>query len=338
MCVEIQIRKIYCVERAATDASSDRSQKKPGVNNQQRIIIENKHGEKLVGVLHETGSTNIVILCHGFLSSKDTQTIMTLASALENEGISAFRFDFAGTGESEGSIHFGYRREADDLHSVVQHFHGNNRLISAILGHSKGGNVVLLYASKYQDVRQVINVSGRYETKGGVEERLGKEYLKRVEKDGFIDVKSESGEVVYRVTEESLMDRLNTNMHEACLQIDKDCKVLTVHGSSDGVVREEEALRFAKIIPNHKLHIIKDADHGYKNKKHRDELTSIVLSFIKEQSHNYSVWGPTRSTKTSFLLTLAFYWIYWRCEIDYARVRLLTPLITLAKFFSITLC
>lgn len=33
------------------------------------------------------------------------------------------------------------------------------------------------------------------------------------------------GNVDYRVTEESLMDRLNTNMHDACLQIDKGCRL-----------------------------------------------------------------------------------------------------------------
>ncbi|KAJ0487938.1 putative feruloyl esterase [Helianthus annuus] len=87
------------------------------------------------------------------------------------------------------------------------------------------------------------------------------------------------GEVLYCVTEESLMDRLNTNMHEACQQIDEDCKVLTIHGSDDPIVRVEEALEFAKVVPNHKLHIIEGADHRFS--KHQDELISNVLSFIK---------------------------------------------------------
>ncbi|GJT30091.1 putative alpha/beta hydrolases superfamily protein [Tanacetum coccineum] len=247
----------------------------------QKIVVVNKHGENLVGLLHETGSNEIVVLCHGFQSSKESSTIMSLAYALEKEGITAFRFDFAGNGESEGTFQYGnYRREADDLHSVIQHFHEANRVTCAILGHSKGGNVVLLYASKYHDVHRVINVAGRYKTEGGVEERLGKGYLQKVKEDGFIDVKARTGEVLYRVTEESLMDRLDTNMHEACLQIDKDCKVLTVHGSDDSVVRVEEALGFAKVIPNHKLQIIEGADHSFS--EHRDDLTSIVLSFIKE--------------------------------------------------------
>lgn len=39
----------------------------------QRVIIPNKSGEKLVGILHESSGTttnDIVILCHGFRCSK----------------------------------------------------------------------------------------------------------------------------------------------------------------------------------------------------------------------------------------------------------------------------
>ncbi|XP_059640807.1 uncharacterized protein LOC132282972 isoform X2 [Cornus florida] len=248
---------------------------------QQKIVISNNNSEKLVGALHETGSTEIVILCHGFRSSKEDNTMVNLAIALENEGISAFRFDFAGNGESEGSFQFGnYWREAEDLHAVIQHFSRAKRLISAILGHSKGGGIVLLYASKYHDVRTVVNVSGRYNLKGGLEDRLGKNFIERIKKDGFIDVKKRSGEVNFRVTEESLMDRLNTNMHEACLKIDEECRVLTVHGSADEIIPVEDALEFAKIIPNHKLHIVEGADHCYTS--HQTDLASIVLPFIKD--------------------------------------------------------
>ncbi|QHO06902.1 uncharacterized protein DS421_14g458900 [Arachis hypogaea] len=88
----------------------------------------------------------------------------------------------------------------------------------------KRGGVVLLYASKYDDVKLVVNISGRYDLKTGVEERLGKDYIERIKKDGFIDVKNRSVSFNYRVAEESLMDRLGTNMHEACLNIDKDCR------------------------------------------------------------------------------------------------------------------
>ncbi|KAG5232550.1 esterase/lipase/thioesterase [Salix suchowensis] len=83
-------------------------------------------------------------LCHGLSSTKEDDVMVNLAKALEKEGISVFRLDFAGNGESEGSFSFGnYRREADDLRAVIEHFRRAtpSRGVSAILGHSKGGDV-----------------------------------------------------------------------------------------------------------------------------------------------------------------------------------------------------
>lgn len=248
---------------------------------QQRVVVENYHGEKLSGILHETGSKQLVIVCHGFQSSKERIPMVNLAAALEKEGISAFRFDFAGNGESEGSFQYGnYRREAEDLRAVVQHFHGENRVISAVIGHSKGGNVVLLYASKYNDVHTVVNISGRFNLEKGMEGRLGKDFLLRLKQHGYIDVFNRKGKFEYRVTEESLKDRLTTDIHAACLLIQQECRVLTVHGSMDKFVPAEDALEFAKFIPNHKLHIIKGANHEYTS--HQGELTSVVLDFLRE--------------------------------------------------------
>nr|VDD33999.1 unnamed protein product [Brassica oleracea] len=246
----------------------------------RRVVIENSHGEKLVGVLHDTGSTETVVICHGFRSSKDRIPMPTIANVFEKAMISSFRFDFAGNGESQGSFEYGnYRREAEDLRSVLQHLRGENRDISAIIGHSKGGSVVLLYAAKYKDVHTVVNISGRFFLERGIEMRLGKDYLKRIKENGFIDVSNRKGKFEYRVTEESLMDRLTTNTHEACLSIHENCRVLTVHGTHDRIVHVTEASEFAKYIKNHKLCLIEGADHEFTS--HQHQLASTVLSFFK---------------------------------------------------------
>ncbi|XP_019094633.1 PREDICTED: uncharacterized protein LOC104757322 isoform X2 [Camelina sativa] len=244
----------------------------------QKIVIPNSNNEKLVGLLHDTGSTEIVVLCHGYRSNKNDPVMKTVATAIEKEGISAFRFDFSGNGESEGSFYFGnYNYEADDLHSVIRYFTNMNRVVPIILGHSKGGDVVLVYASKYHDIPNVINLSGRYDLKKGIGERLGEDFLEIVKQQGFIDV--QEGNSGYRVTEESLMERLNTDMHEAGLKIHKECRVLTVHGSADEVIPLEDAKEFAKIIPNHKLEVVEGADHCYT--KLLSQLGTTVLEFIK---------------------------------------------------------
>ncbi|KAL6507194.1 hypothetical protein OROHE_022093 [Orobanche hederae] len=77
-----------------------------------------------------------------------------------------------------------------------------------------------------------------------------------------------------------MMERLNTDMHEACLSIDKRCRVLIVHGSADEVIPIEDGLEFAKIVPDNRLQIIQGADHCYSS--HQGELVAAVLPFIKE--------------------------------------------------------
>lgn len=139
---------------------------------------------------------------------------------------------------------------------------------------------MLLYASMHHDVQTVINLSGCYNLKEGIAEHLGKDFEAAIKKYGYIDVKNVAGNSDYRVTEKSLMDLLATNMDEAYVQIDKNCRVLTVHGSAD-IISSEDALEFNK-ISNHKSHIIQGATHCYMLMSHQDELTTAVLSFIKE--------------------------------------------------------
>lgn len=68
--------------------------------------------------------------------------------------------------------------------------------------------------------------------------------------------------------------------------------MLTVHGSIDKIVPAEDSLEFAKVISNHKLRIIEGADHEYTS--HQDELTSVVLDFVKTDS------CPNKSTVNPF--------------------------------------
>lgn len=55
--------------------------------------------------------------------------------------------------------------------------------------------------------------------------------------------------------------------------------MLTIHGSADEVIPVEDGKAFAKIIPNHKLHIIEGADHCYS--QHQSELVPVIVDFIK---------------------------------------------------------
>ncbi|KAG6411255.1 hypothetical protein SASPL_129333 [Salvia splendens] len=157
---------------------------------QQKLSFPNKHGEKLVGILHDTGSPHLVILCHGCRSSKNDKILASIAAALEKEGISAFRLDFSGNGESEGDLQLGsYSKEVEDIRSAVEYFVGSKRSPIAVLG----GDAVILYACKYHDLPAMVNLSSPCFLKSGMEEVFGKDMWDKLKKDGSEDVKSKTG-------------------------------------------------------------------------------------------------------------------------------------------------
>jgi uncharacterized protein len=72
------------------------------------------------------------------------------------------------------------------------------------------------------------------------------------------------------------MDGLKTGtLQSACMSIDPNCRMLTVHGANDDVVPSEDALAFDKYISNHEWHIIERADHRCAT--HQLELAATVL-------------------------------------------------------------
>jgi alpha/beta superfamily hydrolase len=137
----------------------------------EKLEVVNAAGVKLVGILEEGRKRReeLCILCHGFQSSKELPALVTIAAAVVQEaGMSSFRFDFTGNGESGGEFAYGnYWREVEDLRAVVEFWRARGRRIVALIGHSKGGNAVLLYASKYQDVGIIVNISGRFDLRRG---------------------------------------------------------------------------------------------------------------------------------------------------------------------------
>ena len=94
-----------------------------------------------------------VVLCHGFLSSKNSTTNKTLTRMLNEAGLAAFRFDFFGQGDSEGlleditvSVAIG---QADAAVTFVRS-QGYDRI--GLMGSSFGGLVAILTTAKRQDI------------------------------------------------------------------------------------------------------------------------------------------------------------------------------------------
>lgn len=89
--------------------------------NFKRIEFFNKRGEKLVGILHlpATKSNVVYIVVHGFASNKDRFRFRKIANSLTKIGISTFRFDLGGSGESQ-EREITVSAQVDDLKAAIE--------------------------------------------------------------------------------------------------------------------------------------------------------------------------------------------------------------------------
>ena len=114
----------------------------------------------------------LVIFCHGYKGFKDWGSWTLVAEALANENIFFVKFNFSHNGTSlsqpnefsdlEAFSNNTYSKELEDLNDVINHFKNgackNNLDLKNIclIGHSRGGGIVLLNASQRKDISKII--------------------------------------------------------------------------------------------------------------------------------------------------------------------------------------
>jgi len=217
---------------------------------QNKLFFKNSKGNKLCGILSNPTSSKekpIIILCHGFSSSKDSQTYIRLEKRLNDKGISTFRFDFFGHGESEGKFEDITISEAvDDVLNAIKFIRDLDYKRSGLFGSSFGGMAAIIAASKTRDLFVLA-------LKSPVSDYHGK-----------------------IITNE--MDSKKNIGYKAAKKI--KIPTLIVHGDKDKTVPIEQSKKTASLIKNCKLEIIKGADHRYTNPKDFEKMIDLVTKFI----------------------------------------------------------
>jgi len=122
----------------------------------EKIFFKNSKGNKLCGILSNPTSKKekpIIILCHGFSTSKEGRTYVRLEEILNDNGISTFRFDFFGHGESEGKFEEVTTFESvDDIHNAIKFLKKSGYIKIGLVGSSFGGMASIIEAGKTDEL------------------------------------------------------------------------------------------------------------------------------------------------------------------------------------------
>jgi pimeloyl-ACP methyl ester carboxylesterase len=195
--------------------------------------------------LEPASTRGTVVLCHGFKGFSHWGFFPYLAQTLARAGFRAVSFDFSGSGigpdretftDLKGFAENTYTRELADIESVVAECDRRGWIPDGygILGHSRGGGMALLHASRSPRVRALVTWAAISKARA-VDPRLVPEWRAR----GYIEIpNTRTGQIMRLGT--GILDEVEQLEHST-LDIEAAAARLTVawlivHGTDDETV------------------------------------------------------------------------------------------------------
>ncbi len=279
---------------------------------EEALTFKDHHGHRVAGILTapKAKTDRVALLCHGFLSNKNSTTNKTLTRSLTEQGIATFRFDFFGQGESDGpfenitvTIALGQALAALDWLAAK----GYKRI--GLVGSSFGGLVAILTASQWSHPPTSGVVTPTHPAPAGAgaspQGRASSPWpalaclaLKCPVADFAEVLRLEFGEAgmarwkthheIPDVTGGSKPVRLRYALYENCLTYDgykpaATIKVptLIVQGEKDELVPLHQSSRLMEALQGKRqLEIIRGADHGFTKGEDFKKMAMLLADWM----------------------------------------------------------
>jgi len=251
----------------------------------EKVFFENSKGDRLCGILSNPTAEKakpVIILCHGFFRSKEGKTYVGLERILNERGISTFRFDFFGHGESEGKFEEVTTSEAaDDVLGAIKFLKESGYKKIGLMGSSFGGMASIMAASKVNDLYVLALKSPVSDYSSLFQAHQNEQEAKEIKERGFTYITDSEGKK-RKLNISFFLDAQKAKAYEAAINI--KIPTLIVHGDQDDSVPVEQSKRTASLMGNCRLEVIEGADHGYSNEEHFKEMLDLISEFIVEHS------------------------------------------------------
>jgi pimeloyl-ACP methyl ester carboxylesterase len=228
------------------------------------LNFSNSSGSSTPGILAEPSArTNLcVILCHGFLSDKQSRTNCRLTELLVPQGIATFRFDWHGMGETRA--HFSNmslkkcEEQLEDAFGILQK-RGMNRL--GLVGSSFGGLLAILSAPRQPSLQALGLKCPVVDFAESLRLEFGQEAMERWKTTNHIPNIVGDGSPV----------PLQYSFYEECLTYDAyavlphiHVPTLVVHGDQDELIPRSQIDRLLRALNTTKqLKLIEGAGHQF---------------------------------------------------------------------------
>lgn len=257
-----------------------------GVIDMQKAVEIISRGLTLRGMLHTPDNmvdkVPIVLIFHGFAGNKMANHFMfvKLSRRLEKEGVASLRFDFGGSGESDGDfIDMTIAGELTDANRILNfakelEFVDRDRI--GIVGLSMGGAVASMLAGERKaDIRSLC----LWAPAGNMGEIVLEDFIGDKYEDfrskGYLDY---SGLLMGKNFADGV---ISTDIYRKASGFDKN--VLLIHGDNDQVVPLSASNFYKRIYRGRsELKIIQGGDHTFDKKEWEEEVIALTVDFLEK--------------------------------------------------------
>ena len=150
----------------------------------ESYVFKTSRGQDLVGVLHRAegeGAHPCVIVCHGFAGTKigGSRRFVEFGRYASKRDVSVFRFDFAGSGDSDGDlVDLTLENELDDLQSAIStvlDIPGIDSSRVSLLGHCMGAVTIIRGAARDTRIQKSVAWAPFADLEGTMSRLIGEE-------------------------------------------------------------------------------------------------------------------------------------------------------------------
>ncbi len=242
-----------------------------------------------------------MIFCHGYKGFKDWGAWNYVGESFAGANLNFIKFNFSFNGTTlEQPLDFSdleafgknnYVTELDDLGQVIDWIESDEGLDKYfdktniyLIGHSRGGGIVLLKSYEDKRIKKVITWASVSDYFTRIPNEEG---LKKWKQEGVIYEKNgrtNQNMPIYYQFYESLMNnrkRLDISNTIKYLEI----PLLIIHGAKDHVVKIEEATNLNRWSKTSVLEIIPNGDHTFGTKHPITESYEIIDELIEKSIH-----------------------------------------------------
>ncbi len=248
---------------------------------QTTLCFQDSTGKKVSALLTEPSlrTNRIVVLCHGFLSNKQSSTNRRLAELLIEKEISTFSFDWFGMGESEGSFaDLTVDVCCDELEQALSFVRDKGYSRIGLVGSSYGGLIATLIASRDSQLTALGLKCPVPDFPEMLRLEFGQEAMDRWQSTGEIP----------DVTGSDTPIELHYAFYKNCLTYDAytaaqaiTAPTIIVHGDNDELVPLSQIERLEQSLAGPKsLHLLPGANHHFGRPDDFRTMTTLLANWM----------------------------------------------------------